>query len=487
MDLTRSRAVLIGTWDYEHLEPVPAARNSLERMCGLLTGPLCGWPADRVTVIGNRAGPGDLHDQLIELFSDTSSDGVALFYFVGHGQLDDQERLCLGLVGSRTDYNRRASTSLRFDDVRGALVACSADTKVVMLDCCFAGSATKPRQSLSGADVLDMVRGVGAYTMAASGAYLPAWFETDGSAPQTYFTQYFVDVVESGIAGEPAGLTLDRIYVDTHERLVRDGKPEPTHTARHQAGRTVFARNAAPVEEQVDLGSRIAQLEAKLRAAEAEVAALRGKAEEPERMRAEPDSDALASEADARAAIRRAEARQAEAAEELHGLRAAVEIAPGQYATTADMDVIFALEPPPQQEEEGEPRPVVTAGELAGLQQGPDVGSLAAWSRSTTRRKTVARYAIYLPLALLLGLPLTHLVDRAPAETAMFLVSATVLCFLAWRLRIRITDSPGNRRWLGSVALLRWTRVAALLVGAATGYLINPVGEAVRAVLTWGS
>jgi hypothetical protein len=276
-DLPRSRAVLIGTWDYQHLPQVPAARNSLMRMRALLTGELCGWPEDRVTVIGNRASPGDLHGQLIELFSDTDPDGVALFYYVGHGQPDDQDRLCFGLMGSRTDHLRRASTSLRFDDVRGALVACEARTKIVMLDCCFAGLAARPRQSLSGEDVLDMVRGAGAYTMAASGAYLPAWFETDAPAPQTYFTKYFVDVVESGIAGEPPGLTLDRVFAETHVRLGRDGKPEPTHTARHQAGRTVFARNAAPVEQQVDREAEIARLRAELAEARREAEELRAR------------------------------------------------------------------------------------------------------------------------------------------------------------------------------------------------------------------
>lgn len=289
-DLARSWAVLIGTWDYKHLTDVPAARNSLARMRTLLTGPLCGWPADRVTEIGNRPRPGDLHDELIELYSDVERGGVALFYYVGHGQPDDQDRLCLGLVDSLTDHNRRASTSLQFDHVREALRVCDASTKIVMLDCCFAGLAARPQQSLSDADVLDMVRGAGAYTMAASGAYLPAWYETDVDSPQTYFTKYFADVVESGITGEPAGLTLDRIFLETYGRLCRDGMPEPTHTARHEAGRTIFARNAAPVEQQVDHRARIVELETRLRAVEAELAARRRSAieyDEAEARRAE--------------------------------------------------------------------------------------------------------------------------------------------------------------------------------------------------------
>lgn len=115
-DYTRSRAVLVGTADYTHLQPVPAAANSLERMKGLLTSHLCGWPGDAVSVFRDEPGPGDLPDRLITIFEEATE--VALFYFVGHGQVDLDDQLCLGLVGSRPDVNRRATTSLQFSSVQ---------------------------------------------------------------------------------------------------------------------------------------------------------------------------------------------------------------------------------------------------------------------------------------------------------------------------------------------------------------------------------
>jgi hypothetical protein len=270
-DYSHSRAVLIGTWEYEHLPAVPAAEHSLRRMQSLVGADLCGWPEDRVTVIPNRRRPGDLYDELIEAFSDTADDGVALFYYVGHGQPDDQDRLCLGLVGSRTEALRRSSTSLRFDDVRDALSGCPARTKIVILDCCFAGLAARSRATLSSGDVLDMTRGTGAYTMAASGAYMTAWFEAGEGIdrPLTYFTKYLADVVEAGIPGQPSGLTLDRIFARVQDNLVRDRKPAPTSTVRHEAGRFVFARNAAPVRDEAeqDEAAQIQRLRAELAAA----------------------------------------------------------------------------------------------------------------------------------------------------------------------------------------------------------------------------
>jgi hypothetical protein len=235
--------VLIGTSDYKHLPPVPAARNSLDRMRELLTGRLCGWPDDRITVIVNPTDRGRLDDELIQLFSPTGSDDVALFYYVGHGQADPQDQLCLGLVESRTEHNRRASTSLRFDAIRNAIGGCDAGSKIVIIDCCFAGLAA--RQTLSADEVLDMLGGTGAYTMAATGAYMRAWYETDVDRPQTYFTKYLIDVVESGIKGAPVGLPLHQVFRAVANDLVRDGKPQPTSIARHDAGNFTFAWNAA--------------------------------------------------------------------------------------------------------------------------------------------------------------------------------------------------------------------------------------------------
>src|ERR1039458_4023941 len=131
----RSQAVVMGTWDYEFLTPVPAARNSLNRMVSLLTGPLCGWPESQLLVLANNHDPGDLADQLITAFE--NAHGMALFYYVGHGQIDMDDQLCLGLVKSRAEANRRAATSLPFAAVRRALLDSSAATKIVILDCCF--------------------------------------------------------------------------------------------------------------------------------------------------------------------------------------------------------------------------------------------------------------------------------------------------------------------------------------------------------------
>ncbi len=244
-DYKNSRAVLIGTSDYMHLRTVQPAANSLNRMSSLLTSELCGWPKGRVSIIRNEQGPGNLPDRLITLFEGVTD--VALFYFVGHGQVDTEDQLCLGLVGSRPEPHRRASTSLQFHAVRRAMLGSPAKTKIIILDCCFAGLANKVTNTLGAVDLLDRTAGTGAYTMAACSSYATAWFE-DGPkrSAQTYFTRYLADLIESGIPEEAPALRLRVIFDRLRETLARDDRPVPEDRSIDSAGDFLFAHNAAP-------------------------------------------------------------------------------------------------------------------------------------------------------------------------------------------------------------------------------------------------
>lgn len=245
-DYGHSRAVLVGAWDYDNLSPVAAARHSLDRMERVLTGPLCGWPADRVETVRNPRRRGELPDRLMELYDGVAD--VALFYFVGHGQRHGDE-LCLALCESPDAGPRRMTTGLAFSDVRAALRECDALTKIVVLDCCFSGQATESGHSLAGADpdLATLTAGTGAFTMTASGAFRTAWFDADPHAvrPQTYFTRYLLDSLEEGLPGGSGEVTLGPLFVATAEALARDRRPEPTRSVRHDADRFVLARHGA--------------------------------------------------------------------------------------------------------------------------------------------------------------------------------------------------------------------------------------------------
>ena len=296
-DYSRSRAVLMGTSEYTHLPPVPAAANSLRRIADLLGSALCGWPEDRISVWAEQPGPGDLADQLVTAFEGVLD--IALFYYVGHGQIDSEDQLCLGLVGSRTEANRRAPTSLAFQAVRRALLESPAIIKIVILDCCFSGLAIRPDNTLSDAnDQLTDIAGVaGAYTMAASRAYNSAWYETDPLIvkPQTYFTRYLADLTESGLPDGNAVIRLHSLFTTLRDNLERDNLPAPSYRNIDGARDFQFAYNIAESETgqdrrrriRSDLDLRMNQINYKLTEAEARGKVLDAELEERGRQLAE--------------------------------------------------------------------------------------------------------------------------------------------------------------------------------------------------------
>lgn len=214
----------------------------------MLTGELCGWSSSRVSVFPDWPQPGDLHAQLITLFQDAND--VALFYYVGHGLIDAHNKLCLSLTETREDRALQAATSLAYDQVQDALWRSPATTKIVVLDCCYAGKATSGQLEFGVMqDLTRLLQSAGTYTLAAVAPYEKAWFETSGgpgARPQTYFTKQFLDVIEKGIPGAGPELRIDQIFNEAQETLAMDSIPVPTSWASGRASQLIFAENASP-------------------------------------------------------------------------------------------------------------------------------------------------------------------------------------------------------------------------------------------------
>ena len=213
-------------------------------MRGLLTGPLCGWPADKLHVFANERAPGNLPDVLVETFATVTD--VALFYYVGHGQPDQDDRLCLGLVDSRSAPERRYTTSLTFDAVRYAMRTSRARFKVILLDCCYSGLAIDGQGTLDAGDFSDRIRGSGAYVIAACGAYETAGYEgrAGNAEASTYFTKRLVEIVEEG--GGLGVLTLGQLADLLTEDMAASRRPCRPCCQGIQASSLPFAWYAGP-------------------------------------------------------------------------------------------------------------------------------------------------------------------------------------------------------------------------------------------------
>jgi hypothetical protein len=251
VDFSRSSAILIGTSEYAYFPQIPAAKNSVERMQQLLTGPLCEWPESRVRTYLNCSATDNLLVELVRIA--VATEDVLFFYYVGHGWPTLREDLCMGLVDTSTDPLEREFTGLLMENVRWMIAQSQARVKIIVLDCCYSGIATENRQGGAGDAeyIAGLARVRGAYTLTATQAHTSAHFEL-GVNPMTYFTKNLVELVQSGIAEAPDTLTLGQIFPHLRHRLVQQRLPAPSQLNIDEGGAFVFARNATSSEAKVD-------------------------------------------------------------------------------------------------------------------------------------------------------------------------------------------------------------------------------------------
>ncbi|MGW2660818.1 caspase, EACC1-associated type [Nocardia tengchongensis] len=242
-DWSRSRAILIGVWDYTELPPVPAARHSFERITRLLIE-VCGWPADRISTIENPQNSGDLPTRLIREFSNNSD--TVLLYFVGHGLLlDPSNKLALAVGDTNPDPHLRHTTGLKFDDIRVAFDASRATTRIAILDCCYSAHAI-PADGQLGDESADIDFGNPGFCIVTASRYgRTARYETTGERPETYFSRCFSDIVETGLPNQDRWLTLGAIFGALDKSLVAATGPQPYMLSSGSAAEFPFARNRA--------------------------------------------------------------------------------------------------------------------------------------------------------------------------------------------------------------------------------------------------
>lgn len=146
------KALFLGINDYTHISPLSGCNNDAIEMASVLQRHASGAPNFHNKVL--TTAEADLCKQSVEesiqeLFS--GSCDVALLYFAGHGQFD--ENLHEGMIIPQ-DYHR-ASDGVRVSDIlTWAENATEIKNKIIILDCCEAGGVGESRQLKGGASVI---------------------------------------------------------------------------------------------------------------------------------------------------------------------------------------------------------------------------------------------------------------------------------------------------------------------------------------------
>ncbi|MEU8351429.1 caspase family protein, partial [Streptomyces sp. NPDC048845] len=235
-DPAASRAVLIGTAAYQHLEQLPAVAANVRDLAGSLRDSLLwGLPEENCTVVPDPPDPSAMLDPVHRAGQEATD--TLLVYFSGHGLRDAETAdLYLALSGSRANTGY---TAVAYEHLRVALRGSRARRRVLVLDCCFSGRAAR---TLSGDDGLAARTAVdGAYVLTASPRDRVA-LAPDGET-HTAFTGELLDILRNGVEDGPKLIDLDTLYRVLDQRLRAKRRPLPQRSQENNIGRLPIVRN----------------------------------------------------------------------------------------------------------------------------------------------------------------------------------------------------------------------------------------------------
>ncbi|MER6328447.1 caspase family protein [Streptomyces sp. NPDC001034] len=243
-DPARSRAVIIGFPSYETLDDLPAVANNVRGLQEILTSPHS-WnlPAKHCVVLPSLSEPEApvSRDDVLDVLhtAAAAAEDALLVYFAGHGLLSESGELHLAVP--RSDH-RRLYRAVAYEDVRHELVTnCRARSRLVILDCCYSGSALT---GYMGDEVVaNRAQLEGAYIMASAAKTAPAL--APPGETYTAFTGELLAALEDGVPYASALLRTDEVFQHVRRQLqnARPRRPVPQQRARNDGHAIVLARN----------------------------------------------------------------------------------------------------------------------------------------------------------------------------------------------------------------------------------------------------
>jgi hypothetical protein len=226
------RAVLVGTAVHldRSLTSLPQVADNLLDLAAALTTKPGLLPQGSVDLVQDPTAP----DEVLNVIAAQPRTERLLFYYSGHGMRHERQRqLYLALPGSIDSHQHRERTGLPLSAVLSQLSVAPARQVIVILDCCFAGLATRE------------IDAANAHLLMAVGETNKARY--DGGRRNTMFTGALLQLLREGVPDEHQSIDLDLIY----ERLAVElgqvdfGALTPHQRAVDLSGRIALAANPA--------------------------------------------------------------------------------------------------------------------------------------------------------------------------------------------------------------------------------------------------
>ena len=196
-------ALLVGTSEYpecKDLKPLHGSLLDVDAMQRVLIAN-GEFDSDDIVVLKN-ASRQVIEDAIHNLFNalERKKDDLVLFYFSGHGVVDEGYKLFLGTPSSRKEGNKIVKpTTVAATYLHDAINDSKSQHQVLIFNCCFSGAFAQGMTVMDDGSVnlKNQLGGKGRAILTSSSMVQPS-FQPDGE--MSIYTRYLVEGIETGVA-----------------------------------------------------------------------------------------------------------------------------------------------------------------------------------------------------------------------------------------------------------------------------------------------
>ena len=234
----RRIAILIGTNEYSKVDKLEFAENDAREMAKILLDPdICGF--DEVIQLIDK-GKEEISQTIEKVFKNAKQNDEVLIYFSGHGKPSYKFDLCL--LFKDTDPESLLATSLKFDYINECKEQSACNRVVVILDCCYSGTAGMKGDFLQ--EMLSSYSGSGTVLLTSTGETGSNIAKEDRELKHGVFTSYLLKGLKDWAADDNNDgiITVDDIYRYTFNETKAKGLQRPQKKGSYE-GEMILGRN----------------------------------------------------------------------------------------------------------------------------------------------------------------------------------------------------------------------------------------------------
>jgi hypothetical protein len=191
-------------------------------------------------------------------------DDLVLFYFSGHGVLDDRGRLYLALRDTQVDLLK--ATSIPSSFIADEMDSCRSKRQILILDCCHSGAFARGTKGDQKAITETTFEGSGfgrvVLTASASTQYALEGDQVIKQTELSLFTHFLLEGLRTGEAdmNNDGQIALDEWYDYTYARVIAETPRQVPHKwSYNQQGDLIIARNPNVKKRVVELPYELLQ------------------------------------------------------------------------------------------------------------------------------------------------------------------------------------------------------------------------------------